>query len=48
MESPGDVMANARWEIPSLDPIVAIDSVSGSRSTLNRLLYQSVIARRNL
>src|SRR4030067_3805793 len=42
--SPGLIVANARWDSPSLAPMVTTASVSGSRSTLYLRLYQSTIA----
>src|SRR3990172_7728087 len=45
--SPGPMMARTRWDSPSLAPMVAIASVSGSSSTLYFRLYQLQMARRS-
>ena len=45
--SPGPIVASTRWDNPSFAPIVAIASVSGSRSTLYFRLYQLQMASRS-
>ncbi len=45
--SPGPIVASTRWDSPSFAPIVAIASVSGSRSTLYFRLYQLQMASRS-
>ena len=46
--SPGPSTDSAKWDRPSLEPMVTIDSVSGSRSTSKRRRYQSHTASRSL
>ena len=45
--SPGSTNATARWAMPSFEPISGSTSVSGSRSTPNRVRYQAAIAPRS-
>ena len=45
--SPGWSTARARWASPSLAPMVAMASVSGSSSTPKRVAYQVVMALRS-
>ena len=47
-ESPGVVIAKARWDMPSFEPIVAIASEFGSKLTSKLRLYQSHIANLSL
>ena len=46
--SPGLTKARAMLAIPSFDPMSAITSFAGSRSTLNLPLYQSAMACLNV